>query len=105
MMRVAEYSRDCLKALRETTGIEYENRAKGTLQVFRSEAQLEAVQRDIQVLEECGVGYALLDREDLLKSSRHLHMLRINWSVVCTCQMMKLATVICLPMRPTKPKH
>lgn len=65
MMRVAEYSRDCLKALRETTGIEYENRAKGTLQVFRSEAQLEAVQRDIQVLEECGVGYALLDREGL----------------------------------------
>lgn len=67
MMRVAEYSRDCLKALRETTGIEYENRAKGTLQVFRSEAQLEAVQRDIQVLEECGVGYALLDREGLAK--------------------------------------
>ncbi|WP_288422925.1 D-amino acid dehydrogenase [uncultured Acinetobacter sp.] len=65
MMRVAEYSRDCLKALRETTGIEYENRAKGTLQVFRSEAQLEAVQRDIQVLEECGVDYALLDREGL----------------------------------------
>ena len=65
MMRVAEYSRDCLKALRETTGIEYENRAKGTLQVFRSEAQLEAVQRDIQVLEECGVGYALLCREGL----------------------------------------
>lgn len=65
MMRVAEYSRDCLKALRETTGIEYENRAKGTLQVFRSEAQLEAVQRDIQVLEECDVGYALLDREGL----------------------------------------
>ncbi|MCL9676759.1 D-amino acid dehydrogenase [Acinetobacter sp. ACZLY 512] len=65
MMRVAEYSRDCLKALRETTGIEYENRAKGTLQIFRSEAQLEAVQRDIQVLEECGVGYALLDREGL----------------------------------------
>ncbi|WP_288390576.1 D-amino acid dehydrogenase [uncultured Acinetobacter sp.] len=65
MMRVAEYSRDCLKVLRETTGIEYENRAKGTLQVFRSEAQLEAVQRDIQVLEECGVGYALLDREGL----------------------------------------
>lgn len=67
MMRVAEYSRDCLKALRETTGIEYENRAKGTLQVFRSEAQLEAVQRDIQVLEECGVGYALLDREGLVQ--------------------------------------
>ncbi|WP_213073701.1 D-amino acid dehydrogenase [Acinetobacter ihumii] len=67
MMRVAEYSRDCLKELRESTGIRYENRAKGTLQVFRSEAQLEAVQRDIQVLKECGVDYQLLDQNDLAK--------------------------------------
>ena len=65
MMRVAEYSRDCLKELRETTGIRYENRAKGTLQVFRNEAQLEAVQRDIEVLQECGVSYQLLYQNDL----------------------------------------
>jgi D-amino acid dehydrogenase small subunit (EC 1.4.99.1) len=57
MMRVAEYSRDCLRDLRAQTGINYENRAKGTLQVFRSEAQLEAVQRDIEVLKECGVDF------------------------------------------------
>ena len=67
MMRVAEYSRDCLKELRETTGISYENRAKGTLQVFRNEAQLEAVHRDIEVLKECGVSYELLDQNDLAK--------------------------------------
>jgi D-amino-acid dehydrogenase len=67
MMRVAEYSRDCLKELRETTGISYENRAKGTLQVFRNEAQLEAVHRDIKVLKECGVSYELLDQNDLAK--------------------------------------
>ncbi len=34
MTRVAEYSRDCLRELRKETGIHYENRAKGTLQVF-----------------------------------------------------------------------
>ena len=67
MMRVAEYSRDCLKELRETTGISYENRAKGTLQVFRNESQLEAVHRDIKVLKECGVSYELLDQNDLAK--------------------------------------
>ncbi|WP_407305779.1 D-amino acid dehydrogenase [Acinetobacter sp.] len=67
MTRVAEYSRDCLRDLRKATGIHYENRSKGTLQVFRNEAQLEAVQRDIQVLKECGVDYELLFKEDLAK--------------------------------------
>lgn len=67
MMRVAEYSRDCLKSLRESTGISYENRAKGTLQVFRKEEQLEAVQRDIEVLQECGVSYELLYKNDLAR--------------------------------------
>lgn len=65
MMRVAEYSRDCLRDLRAQTGINYENRAKGTLQVFRSEAQLEAVQRDIEVLKECGVDFDLLNAQEL----------------------------------------
>ncbi|OTG72464.1 D-amino acid dehydrogenase small subunit [Acinetobacter terrae] len=67
MTRVAEYSRNCLRDLRKATGIHYENRSKGTLQVFRNEAQLEAVQRDIQVLKECGVDYELLLKEDLAK--------------------------------------
>lgn len=65
MMRVAEYSRDCLRELRKDTGINYENRAKGTLQLFRKEAQMEAVQRDISVLQECGVSYELLNGNEL----------------------------------------
>ena len=67
MVRVAEYSRDCLKKLREDIGISYENRSKGTLQVFRNEAQLEAVQRDIEVLKETGVAFELLDSEGLTR--------------------------------------
>lgn len=67
MTRVAEYSRDCLRALRQETGIQYENRSKGTLQVFRNEAQMEAVQRDIAVLKECGVPHELLMRDELAK--------------------------------------
>lgn len=65
MMRVAEYSRDCLRELRKDTGINYENRAKGTLQLFRKESQMEAVQRDISVLQECGVSYELLNGNEL----------------------------------------
>lgn len=61
MMRVAEYSRDCLGALRESTGIRYEHRTGGTLQLFRKASQVEAAKLDIAVLEECGVAYELLD--------------------------------------------
>ena len=50
MMRVAEYSRDCLRQLRADTGIEYEQRSGGTLQLFRTQAQLDAAARDIAVL-------------------------------------------------------
>ncbi|MBF7682172.1 D-amino acid dehydrogenase [Acinetobacter sp. B5B] len=65
MTRIAEYSRDCLRTLRSDTGISYEHRSKGTLQVFRKEAQLEAVERDIAVLKECGVAHQLLYSDDL----------------------------------------
>ena len=67
MVRVAEYSRDCLRELREKTGISYENRAKGTLQIFRKDSQLEAVHRDIEVLKETGVEFELLDRDGLAR--------------------------------------
>ena len=40
MVRVAEYSRDCLRTLRDETGISYENRSKGTLQLFRKDSQV-----------------------------------------------------------------
>ncbi|CAM4086494.1 D-amino acid dehydrogenase [Roseateles saccharophilus] len=67
MMRVAEYSRDCLRELRAETGIAYEQRTGGTLQVFRSQAQLDAVEKDITVLRECGVPFELLDRDGLAR--------------------------------------
>ena len=65
MTRIAEYSRDCLRTLRADTGIAYEQRTGGTLQLFRTQAQVDAVQRDIKVLEECGVPYELLGRDQL----------------------------------------
>jgi D-amino-acid dehydrogenase len=41
MVPLAEYSRDCLKALRAATGIRYDERAQGTLQLFRTQKQLD----------------------------------------------------------------
>jgi D-amino-acid dehydrogenase len=61
MVRLAEYSRDCLKLLRETTQIQYEGRQGGTLQLFRTPEQYENATRDIAVLEDAGVPYQLLE--------------------------------------------
>ncbi len=61
MVRLAEYSRDCLIALRAATGISYDERTQGTLQLFRTQKQLDAAAQDIAVLERYGVPYQLLD--------------------------------------------
>lgn len=63
MMRLAEYSRDCFRALREELDIRYDNRALGTLQLFRTEKQVEDSKKDIAVLKESGVAYEFLDRQ------------------------------------------
>lgn len=64
MMRLAEYSRDCLRQLRLETGIEYEQRTLGTLQVFRNAAQLDSARQDTKVLDTCGVPYRLITNAD-----------------------------------------
>ncbi|AHF76858.1 D-amino acid dehydrogenase, small subunit [Sodalis praecaptivus] len=65
MVRLAEYSRDCLKALRGETGIRYEGRQGGTLQLFRTDKQFANAQRDIAVLRAEGVPYSLLEANQL----------------------------------------
>lgn len=65
MLRLAEYSRDCLRELRTQAGIHYEERTAGTLQVFRTRAQRDAAQADMRVLDECHVPYELLEPEEL----------------------------------------
>jgi D-amino-acid dehydrogenase len=62
MLRLAEYSRDCLKALRADTGITYDERMRGTLQLFRTQHQLDGAAADMAVLDRFGVPYELLDR-------------------------------------------
>jgi D-amino-acid dehydrogenase len=61
MIPIAEYSRDCLRALRTETGIKYDERSRGTLQLFRKQKQLDGTAGDIAVLKQYGVPYEVLD--------------------------------------------
>ncbi|MEI9423871.1 D-amino acid dehydrogenase [Mesorhizobium sp. Cs1299R1N1] len=61
MVPLAEYSRDTLKALREATGIAYDERTQGTLQLFRTQKQLDGTSGDVEVLKKYGVPYEILD--------------------------------------------
>jgi D-amino-acid dehydrogenase len=61
MVRLAEYSRDCLVQLRAETGIAYDERSQGTLQLFRTQKQLDGAANDIAVLDQYKVPYSVLD--------------------------------------------
>ena len=67
MVPIAEYSRDCLKALRTETGIAYDDRAQGTLQLFRTQKQLDGIGKDVEILKQYGVPFEVLDRQGFLK--------------------------------------
>ena len=62
MIPIAEYSRDCLRALRSDIGIRYDERERGTLQLFRYASQLDGTADDIAVLKQYGVPFEVLDR-------------------------------------------
>ncbi len=62
MVRLAEYSRDKLRDLRHVTGITYDDRQRGLLQLFRTQAQADHVGDDTSVLDRLGVPYSVLDR-------------------------------------------
>ena len=67
MVPIAEYSRDCLKELRAETGIAYDDRAQGTLQLFRTQAQLDGIAKDVEVLQDYKVPFEVLDRAGFVK--------------------------------------
>ena len=67
MVRLAEYSRDCMLELRAETGIRYDERTLGTLQLFRTQKQLDGVGKDIDILKQYGVPFQVLDRAGYLE--------------------------------------
>lgn len=63
MMRLAGHSREMLIKLRDDTGIQYDQRMQGTLQLFRAPHQLDGMAKDIAVLRAGGVPFEILDRQ------------------------------------------
>jgi len=76
MVRLAEYSRDCLKELRAQTGIRYDERTQGTLQLFRTQAQFDGTAADIEILKRYGVAYEVLDRDGCIRNEPALAQVR-----------------------------
>lgn len=77
MLRLADYSRVALADLRVETNIDYDQRMQGTLQLFRTQAQLDASAKDVKALAADGIPYQVLDPngcikvEPALAASRH----------------------------------
>lgn len=61
MVPLAEYSRDCLRELRASTGIAYDERSGGTLQLFRTGKQADHAAADMEILRQLDVPHELLD--------------------------------------------
>lgn len=76
MLRVAEYSRKAIGELRQETGIQYEQRTLGTLQVFRTQKQLDDSKKDTDVLDACAIPYEKLDVEGCIAAEPALKHVR-----------------------------
>lgn len=61
MIRLAAYSLKCLSELREKTGIQYDQRQRGTLHLFRTDEQRSTAEKDLPMLRGFGVDFELLD--------------------------------------------
>ncbi|MDB5774836.1 MAG: dad4 [Herbaspirillum sp.] len=80
MVRLAEYSRECLQALRHDTGIEYESRQLGSMQVFRTQEQMDHAAKDIDTLRDNGVPHELLTPDQLAQTEPALAAVKYKLS-------------------------
>ena len=61
MVRLAEYSNAQMAELRQLPGLAFDGREQGTLQLFRTQAQLDHIHGDVEVLKQYGVAFEVLD--------------------------------------------
>ncbi len=76
MLRIADYARISLAEVRAETGIAYDERMQGTLQLFRTQQQLEASAKDVKALAADGVPYEVLDPEGCIRVEPALRHVR-----------------------------
>lgn len=61
MLRLADYARLALAEVRAETNVDYDQRMQGTLQLFRTQAQLDASAKDVKALAADGIPFEVLD--------------------------------------------
>lgn len=66
MLTIANRSRECLAELNQNHQLNYQGKTQGTLQIFRKQAQLTAIKKDIALLEESDTRYQLMTPEECL---------------------------------------
>ena len=98
MQRLAFYSQAELRALRAQYAMDYEQ-ATGYLQLFRTEAEIEATAASRTLLGELGVRHVLLDAGQCRALEPALHRRR-RWLADCTCPMTRPA--MCLLRSPAE---
>ncbi|WP_064696885.1 D-amino acid dehydrogenase [Rhizobium aegyptiacum] len=76
MLRLADYSRIALAELRAETGIAYDERMQGTLQLFRTQQQLDGAAKDVKALAADGIPYEVLDRDGCIRVEPALRHVR-----------------------------
>ncbi|WP_070962554.1 D-amino acid dehydrogenase [Vibrio sonorensis] len=67
MLALANHSQACLQSLKQKVKLDYQGRELGTLQVFRHQAQLKAVEKDMRLLEESGTRFQLLSQSECIQ--------------------------------------
>ena len=92
MIPLAEYSRDCLREPARRDRHRYDERNRGTLQLFRKQAQLDGTADDIAVLNQYGVPYRLLDRAGCIAAEPALAACRTSSPAACGCRRTRPAT-------------
>ncbi len=66
MVRISNYSRDCLPELLAEAPVDFDMREKGTLQLFRTEKQLEGSKADQEVLAEYDSPFEVLGHDQCI---------------------------------------
>jgi D-amino-acid dehydrogenase len=66
MLRLSRHSRACMQELRDETGIAYEQRRRGTLELFRSAEQYRSAQSDIGLLRDAGITVRAVHPDDCI---------------------------------------
>lgn len=76
MVRLADYSQVVQTALNEELSLQYDHRTQGTLQLFRTQKQLDGIYKDTEVLREGGVPFEVLDQDGCIAAEPGLKATR-----------------------------